>query len=146
MATTTQLAPAPTLEELANTVHQLEDKLAQKFDQLEQMLVRMTSSPADGKPNGSASSSGDTTSSSTASSDSSSGHPILDYIAASVLFSTGYLALEPRQRRGASRLLPFIPAAVGVIDVLKHPKSGDKLVGTGLSAAAGLGTLLFGAR
>src|SRR6185503_3644623 len=39
-------------------------------------------------------------------------HPILDYVAASVLFATGYFALDRRQRRGAAHLLPFIPAAV----------------------------------
>jgi hypothetical protein len=77
-------------------------------------------------------------------------HPILDYVAASVLFATSYLSLDRRQRRGAAHAIPFIPVAVGALEAYtqaqRRENNNDAKLGLAAAGAGSLGALLIGAR
>lgn len=72
-------------------------------------------------------------------------NPSLEYVKASVAFATTYLALDPRRRRGLAHALPFIPAAIAMVDAVKSRRlDGDALLPVGVPAAGGVAALLIG--
>jgi hypothetical protein len=76
-------------------------------------------------------------------------HPVLDYLPASVLFAASYLAIEPRRRRGAAHLLPFIPTAVAALEAYQAKQAGrdeGAVAATAVSGLTGLGSVLIGTR